>query len=69
LISASKIAEGLIERKIQNKDGVRISLRVYESLNKGNIYKQMKKKEHVRIKVGRIISKDAAFVVVEDISW
>jgi len=29
----------------------------------------MKKKEHVRIKVGRIISKDAAFVVVEDISW
>ena len=69
LISASKIAEGLIERKIQSKDGVRISMSVYESLNKGNIYKQMKKKEHVNIKVGRIISKDDAFVVVEDISW
>lgn len=68
-ISASKILGNLSEQKIQNKDGVRLSISVYESLNKGNIYKQMKKKEHVRIKVGRIISKDAAFVVVEDISW
>jgi hypothetical protein len=68
-ISASKITGNLGERKIQSKDGVRISMSVYESLNKGNIYKQMKKKEHVNIKVGRIISKDAAFVVVEDISW
>ena len=68
-ISASKITGILGERKIQSKDGVRISMSVYESLNKGNIYKQMKKKEHVNIKVGRIISKDDAFVVVEDISW
>lgn len=68
-ISASKILGNLSEKKIQNKDGVRLSISVYESLNKGNIYKQMKKKEQVRIKVGRIISKDAGFVVVEDISW
>jgi len=67
LICSTK--KGLFERKIQSKEGVRLSLSVYESLNKGNIYKQMKKKEHVNIKVGRIISKDAAFVVVEDISW
>jgi hypothetical protein len=67
LICSTK--KGLYERKIQSKDGVRISLSVYESLNKGNIYKQMKKKEDVCIKVGRIISKDSVSVVVEDISW
>ena len=43
-ISASKILGNLSEQKIQNKDGVRLSISVYESLNKGNIYKQMKKK-------------------------
>jgi hypothetical protein len=69
LIRASKIAQGLIEKKIQNKEGVRISIGVYESLNKGMIYKQMKKEEQVRIKVGDVISKDIATVVVKDISW
>jgi len=69
LIRASKIAEGLIEKKIQNKEGVRISIGVYESLNKGMIYKKMKKEEQVRIKVGDVISKDIATVVVKDIRW
>lgn len=69
LIRASIVAEGLVERKIQNKEGVRISLSVYESLNKGTIYKKMKKEEKVRIKVGDVISKDTTFIVVKDIAW
>lgn len=69
LIRSSIVAEGLVERKIQNKEGVRISLSVYESLNKGTIYKKMKKEEKVRIKVGDVISKDTTFIVVKDIAW
>ena len=70
LIRASLITEGLIERKIQNKEGIRISQNVYEALQpNGVIYKNMNKLEKVTIKLGRIITNDTEFVVVKDITW
>ena len=70
LIRASLITEGLIERKIQNKEGIRISKKVYEALKQnGVIYKKMNILEKVNIKMGCIITKDFDFVVVKDITW
>ena len=70
LIRASLITEGLIERKIQNKEGIRISQNVYEALQpNGVIYKNMNKLEKVTIKLGRIITNDTEFVIVKDITW
>ena len=70
LIQMWKVSDGLMESKIQNNGAVRISLKVYESLKyKGFVYRRMEQLEHVRIKLGRVVSQDVEYVVVEDISW
>ena len=68
LIYASILTEGLIERKIQNKQGIQMAWSVFEAL-KGTIYKKMKKKMNVTIEVGRILKKHEKYVVVKEITW
>jgi hypothetical protein len=69
-IRASKITQSLSEKKIQNNQGIKMSLDVFEALKpKGMIYKKMKKMEDVTIKVGHIIHQDDNFITVKDISW
>ena len=69
-IHASKITQGLCEKKIQTKQGVKLSLVVFEALKPGGvIYNKMKTMENVIIKVGNILKKDDKYITVKDISW
>lgn len=69
-IHASKITQSLCEKKIQTKQGVKISLAVFESLKpEGVIYNKMKTMENVIIKVGNILKQDDKYITVKDISW
>ena len=69
-IHASKITQSLCEKKIQTKQGVKISLAVFESLKpEGVIYNKMKTMENVIIKVGNILKIDDKYITVTDISW
>jgi hypothetical protein len=70
LIRATKMTEGLLERKIQNSVGVRMSVNVFRSLqSNGMIYRKLLEYEGVHIKTGRIISQDESYVIVQDVTW
>ena len=68
LMYASILTEGLIQRKIQNKQGIQMAWSVFHALQ-GTIYKKMKKKMNVSIQVGKIIKQHEKYVVVKDITW
>lgn len=70
LIRASLLTEGLIERKIQNNEGVKLSVSVFEALKpNGLIYEKMKCLENVIIEMGEVLNNDNDYVKVTYISW
>lgn len=70
LIRASLLTEGLIERKIQNNEGVKLSVSVFEALKpNGLIYEKMKCLENVIVEMGEVLTKDNEYVNVRYISW